>query len=332
MSEPRPERRRNLLTGDWVLVSPQRVSRPWQGASEDPPAAPPPSYDADCYLCPGNARVGGSRNPEYAGAYVFDNDFPALLPGVTVAPATDPLLVAEPEAGVCRVICYGPDHGRTMAAMAPAEIARLITVWAAQTAELAVRDDVGAVTIFENRGAMMGASNPHPHGQIWATQHVPNELALEIAAQRDWAAKTGEPLLAAYLRRELAEGVRLVAENDGFVALVPFWATWPFELLVLPRRAAPSFDALAPAEIAALAALLSVLTRAYDRLFDCAFPYSLGWHQNHGDADFILHGHFLPPLLRSATVRKHMVGFELLAMPQRDLTPEAAAARLRDCL
>ncbi|TFU05965.1 UDP-glucose--hexose-1-phosphate uridylyltransferase [Polymorphobacter arshaanensis] len=328
----RPERRLNLLSGDWVLVSPQRVSRPWQGATEDDAAPPPPSYDPECYLCPGNARVGGVHNPDYAGVNVFDNDFPALLPGVVRATPADPLLVAEPEAGVCRVICYGPDHGRTMAAMTPAEIAAVVEVWAAQTAELAARDDVGAVTIFENRGAMMGASNPHPHGQIWATQHLPNELDHEVRRQRDWAATHGSLLLDDYLARELAEGVRLVTANDSFVALVPFWAAWPFELLVLPRRAVASFDALTPAERDGLAALLSVVTRAYDRLFDCAFPYSLGWHQHPGDKDFTLHGHFLPPLLRSATVRKHMVGFELLGMPQRDLTPEDAAARLRACL
>lgn len=328
----RPERRLNLLTGDWVLVSPQRVSRPWQGATEAAAAPPPPAYDPECYLCPGNARVGGVHNPDYAGVYVFDNDFPALLPGVARAAPADALLVAEPEAGVCRVICYGPDHGRTMAAMTPAEIAAVVAVWAAQTAELAARDDIGAVTIFENRGAMMGASNPHPHGQIWATQHLPNELSHEVARQRDWAAAHGTRLLADYLARELTEVTRIVASNAGFVALVPFWAAWPFELLVLPRRAAPSFDALTADEADALAALLSVVTRCYDRLFDCAFPYSLGWHQHPGDADFTLHGHFLPPLLRSATVRKHMVGFELLGMPQRDLTPEDAAARLRACL
>ena len=328
----RPERRLNLLTGDWVLVSPQRVTRPWQGATEDDAAPAPPSYDPECYLCPGNVRVGGVHNPGYVGVHVFDNDFPALLPGVTPVVPADPLLVAEPEAGVCRVICYGPDHGRTMAAMTPAEIAAVVDVWAAQTAELAARDDVGTVTIFENRGAMMGASNPHPHGQIWATQHLPNELDHEVTRQRDWAATHGNLLLTDYLRRELAEGVRLVTSNDTFVALVPFWAAWPFELLVLPRRAVASFDALTAAERDGLAALLSVVTRCYDRLFDCAFPYSLGWHQHPGDPDFTLHGHFLPPLLRSATVRKHMVGFELLGMPQRDLTPEDAAARLRACL
>ncbi|HPU16759.1 MAG TPA: galactose-1-phosphate uridylyltransferase, partial [Polymorphobacter sp.] len=300
----RPERRLNLLTGDWVLVSPQRVTRPWQGATEGAAALAPPAYDPECYLCPGNARVGGVHNPGYAGVHVFDNDFPALLPGVAPAVLSDPLLIAETEAGVCRVICYGPDHGRTMAAMTPAEIAAVVEVWAQQTAELVARDDVGAVTIFENRGAMMGASNPHPHGQIWATQHLPNELDHEVRRQRDWAAAHGSLLLADYLARELAEGVRLVASNDSFVALVPFWAAWPFELLVLPRHAVASFDALTGAERDGLAALLAVVTRAYDRLFDCAFPYSLGWHQHPGDKDFTLHGHFLPPLLRSATVRK----------------------------
>jgi UDPglucose--hexose-1-phosphate uridylyltransferase len=334
VSGQRPERRLNLLTGDWVLVSPQRLVRPWQGAVGEAVQAHGLRYDPDCYLCPGNARIGGVLNPAYEGVYVFDNDFPALLPPGGEPPAPpDPLLVSEPQSGVCRVVCYSPDHSQTMAQMPARAIREVIDVWAAQFTALSNQPDIGAVTIFENRGAMMGASNPHPHGQIWATSSPPNELAREDGRQRTFLEQHGEPLLAAYLRRELETGERVVVENDNFVALVPYWATWPFETLVLPRRAVSGLDQLSDGERDDLAVLLGCLTSAYDALFDTACPYSMGFHQRPSktgdDQHFILHAHFYPPLLRSATIRKHMVGFEMLAMPQRDLTPEAAAARLR---
>lgn len=334
-STPRPERRLNLLTGDWVLVSPQRVSRPWQGAAS---AATPRSglaHDPACYLCAGVMRAGGTRNPDYGGVYVFDNDYPALLPGVTAPdPEADDLLVAEPEAGTCRVICYTPDHSLTMAGMSLAQIESVIEVWTDQFVELAGRPDIGAVTIFENRGEMMGASNPHPHGQVWAQQHVPNEQAREGDRQREGLAAHGETLLSAYLARELAAAERIVCTNETFVALVPFWAAWPFEALVLPRRSVTGLDELTAPERAGLADILSRLTQAYDRLFEVSFPYTMGFHQRPTDGaahpHVTLHAHFYPPLLRSASVRKFMVGYEMLAMPQRDLTPEEAAARLRD--
>ena len=329
-----PERRLNLLTGDWVLVSPQRVSRPWQGAQAVTQASPGLAHDPACYLCAGNERIGGIRNPAYGGVYVFDNDFPALLEVADPADKqTDPLLVSEPETGVCRVICYSPDHGRTLAGMTTDQIVPIVETWTAQFSELAARPDISAVTIFENRGEMMGASNPHPHGQIWATKSVPNELAREVVRQADWVDQTGEPLLIAYLRRELEAKARIVVANDHFVALVPYWAAWPFETLVLPRRAVSGLDQLTPAESHGLAEILGRMTRTYDRLFEVSFPYTMGLHQRptEGAAHeaFVLHAHFYPPLLRSATVRKFMVGFEMLAMPQRDLTPEAAAERLR---
>jgi UDPglucose--hexose-1-phosphate uridylyltransferase len=337
VTDPKPERRLNILTGDWVLVSPHRMSRPWQGSVEPPAAASTPAYDPHCYLCPGNARAGGVRNPDYAGTFVFDNDFPALLAEGGQAQYTpDGLMVAEPESGLCRVICYSPDHGLTMAGMSADAIREVVEVWAQQTAELAARDDIGAMFIFENRGEMMGASNPHPHGQIWATAGVPNELAKEDARQRAWYDAHGEPMLAAYLRRELEEKARVICENDGFVALVPFWAAWPFETMVLPRRSVSGLDKLDAAEREALADILGRLTRTYDAVFNAPFPYTMGFHQRPMDGDdlpsphFTMHAHFYPPLLRSATVRKFMVGFEMLAMPQRDLTPEAAAQRLRD--
>ena len=327
-----PHRRLNLLTGDWLLVSPQRLQRPWQGAVGAVETASDIAHDPACYLCPGNARVGGHRNPAYAGVHIFDNDFPALLADLATQDA-DPLLVAEAETGVCRVICYAPEHHLTMARLGAARIRPIIDAWAAEFAALAAQPGIGAVTIFENRGEMMGASNPHPHGQIWATRSVPNELAREDARQRAYLAQHGAPLLSDYLKREIAADERIICANEAFVALVPFWATWPFEALVLPRRPVSDLTQLSASERDGLADILANLTKRYDALFQTSFPYSMGWHQRPTltpDAPhFVAHAHFYPPLLRSATVRKFMVGFELLAMPQRDLTPEAAAAALR---
>jgi UDPglucose--hexose-1-phosphate uridylyltransferase len=327
------ERRLNLLTGDWILVSPHRLSRPWQGATNATTPAAGPSFDAACYLCPGNERAGGNRNPPYDGVYVFDNDYPALLDDTVEGESSDSVLVAEPERGICRVVCYTPDHSRTMAGMSREEIRAVVDVWAAQFCEMAARPDIGAVTIFENRGEMMGASNPHPHGQIWATESVPNELAREDARQLAWAAEHGEPLLSSYLARELASGERVVCENETFVALVPWWAAWPFEVMILPRWPVSGLDGLTNQEFDGLADMLHRVTRAYDRLFGVPFPYSMGLHQRPcrltDESHFTMHVHFYPPLLRSAAVRKFMVGFEMLAMPQRDLTPEDAAARLK---
>jgi UDPglucose--hexose-1-phosphate uridylyltransferase len=331
---PAPERRLNLLTGDWVLVSPHRITRPWQGAVAEAAAAPDRRYDPHCHLCAGNVRVSGAANPDYEGVYVFDNDFPALLPpDPAAAPSGDPVFVAEPESGLCRVICYSPDHSLSMARMPRATLRSVVDVWAAQTAALGARPDIGAVTIFENRGEMMGASSPHPHGQIWATSSTPNELAREDARQRAWFAEYGEPMLSAYLRRELERGERVILANDGFAAIVPYWAAWPFEAIVLPRRSVSGLDRLTGPEMEALAEVLGRLTAAYDALFAAPFPYSMGFHQRPmrapDEAHFTLHAHVYPPLLRSASIRKFMVGFEMLAMPQRDLTPEDAAARLR---
>ena len=331
-----PHRRLNLLTGAWVLVSPHRMSRPWQGESSDTVTDDTPSYDPDCYLCAGNTRVGGNTNPHYQGTWVFDNDFPAILElDDSPLEANDSLLVAAPETGVCRVICYTPDHAKTMAKMTTAEVVEIIDVWTAQWSELSARRDIGAVLIFENRGAMMGASNPHPHGQIWATSSVPHELALETARQADYLTTHKQPLLIDYVEREVGADQRVVYSNHSFVVVVPFWAAWPFETIVLPRRGIACLDELSDAERLDLADALVRLTAGYDRIFDAPFPYTMGLHQRptHAPAPgFVLHMHFYPPLLRSATVRKFMVGFEMLAMAQRDLTPEAAAARLRSCI
>jgi UDPglucose--hexose-1-phosphate uridylyltransferase len=331
-----PHRRLNLLTGAWVLVSPHRMGRPWQGETGAAVTNDAASHDPSCYLCAGNTRVGGVINPNYTDVWVFDNDFPAILgPEEIENRNNDPLLVQAPETGVCRVICYTPDHSKTMAKMTAGEVLAVVDVWTEQWQELSARPDIGAVTIFENRGAMMGASNPHPHGQIWATSSVPTELAIETTRQSDYFAQHKSALLVDYVERELKAGERVVFANESFVVLVPFWAAWPFETLVLPRRAAASLDELSAHERADLAQALARLTATYDRVFNAPFPYTMGLHQRptQGAAPgFVMHLHFYPPLLRSATVRKFMVGFEMLAMAQRDLTPEAAADRLRSVL
>jgi UDPglucose--hexose-1-phosphate uridylyltransferase len=329
-----PHRRLNRLTGEWVLVSPHRTARPWQGQVEPPPSEQHPAYDPDCYLCPGNARAGRATTPMYDTVFVFDNDFAALLPDGDSAPAWSDhgLLVAQPERGVCRVVCFSPRHDLTLANMTTAQIRPVVDTWAAQYAELAAVDWVRHVQIFENRGAMMGASNPHPHGQIWANERLPNEPAKELAQQRAYAAETGRCLLCDYLALELAAGTRIVDSNDAFVAVVPFWATWPFETLVLPRAHRGAVPELDNRDRDGLADILHRLTRGYDRLFQTPFPYSMGLHQAPTDGDYPpwhLHAHFYPPLLRSTSIRKFMVGYELLAQPQRDISPEDAAQRLR---
>jgi UDPglucose--hexose-1-phosphate uridylyltransferase len=327
-------RRLNPLTGEWVLVSPHRALRPWQGRRERHAATPALAHDPSCYLCPGNLRANGARNPDYSHTFVFDNDFPALRADAPTKGEGDGLIVAEGETGMCRVLCFSPRHDLTLAGMTIAEIERVVDVWVEETITLGGLPDIASVQIFENRGEMMGASNPHPHGQVWATRHLPNELEKETLRQGEYLVRHGRPLLVDYLERELELGERVVFANDDFCVLVPFWAIWPFETMILPRRRIGGFDEMRPDEKASLAAALSELTRRYDRLFDAPFPYSMGFHQKPTDGAFHLewqmHAHFYPPLLRSATIRKFMVGFEMLGSPQRDLTPEAAAERLRE--
>ncbi len=325
----RPHRRRNPLTGGWVQVSPQRMGRPWQGETSEPDP-PPPAYDPACYLCPGNARVGGEANPAYEGVHVFDNDFPALADEPAGGASDDPLFRAEASPGVCRVICFSPDHGKSLPRLAPSQLREVVDCWAAQSAELGQR--FASVQVFENKGAMMGCSNPHPHGQVWASAHWPQETATEDGCQSAYLARHGRPLLLDVAAREAA-GERVVESNDDWLAVVPFWAAWPFEILLLPRFAVQRLPDLAGAQRDSLAAILKALTTRYDNLFRTSFPYSMGWHQAPFDlpdtAHWQLHAHFYPPLLRSASVRKFMVGYEMLAEPQRDLTPERAAEMLR---
>jgi UDPglucose--hexose-1-phosphate uridylyltransferase len=329
-----PHRRFNPLLREWILVSPHRTQRPWQGQVESRAAKSEVEYDPTCYMCPGNTRSTGNANPQYENVFIFDNDFPALLAeGPRGSVNKNNLLVAETETGICRVLCFSPKHHLTLAMMEPPDIRAVVDSWAAQFVELGARDDINYVQIFENRGAMMGASNPHPHCQIWSTATVPNIPRMEQESQLAYRDAHGLCLLCDYYRLEKNTGARTVVENEHFLALVPYWAVWPFETMILSRRHVASIDEFNPAERDALSHLLKRLATRYDNLFKTSFPYSMGFHQRPTDGkqhpEWHFHAHFFPPLLRSATVRKFMVGFELLGMPQRDITAETSAERLR---
>lgn len=339
-----PHRRYNPLLREWVVVSPHRMRRPWLGQVEHTQHENLPAYDPDCYLCPGNPRAGDQRNPLYTSTYVFDNDFPALLtPDQSGIEKPDPppkgissrpnLFRVEPETGICQVLCFSPRHDLSLPELSPGEVEAVVRAWVDQTADLTRRSFIRYVQIFENKGAMMGASNPHPHSQIWATSHVPNEPSKELASQSDYLEAHQSCLICDVLKAEIQAGERVVLDNEYFIALVPFWAVWPFEVLLLSKRHLPGLTGLSPQEISGLADAIRRLTNRYDNLFQVSFPYSMGFHQAPADGmphpESHLHAHYYPPLLRSATVRKFMVGFEMLAMPQRDLTPEVAAERLR---
>jgi UDPglucose--hexose-1-phosphate uridylyltransferase len=328
-------RRFNPLTRDWVLVSQNRTNRPWQGQTERRVETAVLTYDAGCYLCPDNLRANGERNPLYAGVLAFDNDFSALRGDAPTDEVNEGgLLMARGEPGVCRVICFSPRHDLMLSRMDAPDIVSVIEVWRDECERLGSLEFINAVQIFENRGAMMGASNPHPHCQIWASHSLPNELAKEQLAQSDYFASHRSCLLCNYLALEEKAGERIVCQNEDFVALVPFWAAWPFEVMVLSRRHLGALNELSARETIGLADILAQQTIRYDNLFEMPFPYSMGLHQRptdgHFHAQWHFHAHFYPPLLRSATVRKFMVGFELLGSPQRDITPESAAECLRD--
>lgn len=328
-----PHRRYNPLADEWVLVSAQRTDRPWLGQVEDPTPDDRRRFDPQCYLCPGTERAGGVHNDDYSGTYVFTNDYPALSPNREPPRSLhDGLFVAMEEVGTCRVMCFSPRHDLTLAEMDQASVEKVIDVWAEQTEELG--RDHRWVQVFENRGTAMGASNPHPHGQIWATSSIPTLVATEDAMQRAHRERFGSVLLLEYAAQESSVGDRVVVENDEWLIVVPYWGVWPFETLILPKREVTRITELNANQRTGLASgLKEVLTR-YDNLFGTAFPYSMGWHgapfTDDDHRHWQLHAHIYPPLLRSATVRKFMVGYELLAELQRDLTAESAAARIRE--
>jgi UDPglucose--hexose-1-phosphate uridylyltransferase len=329
-----PHRRYNPLTGDWILVSPHRAKRPWQGQQESIPRPVSLPHDPDCYLCRGNARSNGAVNPDYTDTFVFENDFGALNLAVPEGRHGDgSLLLAEAERGICKVICFSPRHDLTLADMEVADIRKVVDVWREEYATLGALNFINYVQIFENKGAMMGCSNPHPHGQIWAQSSVPVEPAKETTMQEAYFAQNGRSLLTDYLETELADRTRVVAENAHFALLVPFWATWPFETMVVSKRHFGNILAMNDAECDAFADITKTVTAAYDQLFGISFPYSSGIHQAPTDGreypGWHFHMHYYPPLLRSATVKKFMVGYELMGNPQRDVTPEVSAERLR---
>jgi UDPglucose--hexose-1-phosphate uridylyltransferase len=329
-----PHRRYNPLLDEWVLCSPHRLKRPWQGQVEPAHETALPAYDPGCYLCPGNVRANGEKNPRYATTYVFDNDFAALLPDEEpIAPSSDELFRLERQRGTCRVMCFSPRHDLTLARMTRPEIGAVIDTWAEELAALGGHEWVRYVQLFENKGAIMGCSNPHPHCQIWASEQIPTNPARRLATQEAYLARHGRDLLGDYLERERASGERIVCENDAWTALVPFWAVWPFETMLVPRRRVGDLGALNSDERVALADVMKRLCVRYDNLFQCSFPYSMGFYNRPTDGQehesWRLHAMYFPPLLRSATVKKFLVGYEMTAEPQRDLSPEQAAERLR---
>jgi len=330
-----PHRRFNPLTREWILVSPHRTRRPWLGRVEKTAAADLPQYDPTCYLCPGNERADGARNPKYASTFVFDNDFAALLPDAPPFNFDESgLLIARGEKGISRVICFSPRHDLTIPRMAPHEIEAVIAIWIEEYQRLGAIEWVHHVQIFENRGALMGASNPHPHCQVWANESIPVVPVKEIASFQAYRDAKNSCLLCDYLKLELQLGQRVICENEAFAVVIPFWAVWPFETLLLSKRHLASMEEFSSSEAKLLADILRRITIRYDNLFETSFPYSMGFHQRPTDGqahpEYHFHAHYLPPLLRSAIVQKFMVGYELLNNPQRDITAESAAARLRN--
>lgn len=327
-----PHRRLNQLTGEWVLVSPHRTKRPWQGKVESLPPDNRPAYDPQCYLCPGNTRAGGEQTPDYQHTFVFTNDFAAILPDTPMEEVNNGLLQAVGEKGICRVVCFSPNHALTLPQMPVEDIVKVVELWQNEYATLGAVPGISHVQIFENKGEIMGCSNPHPHGQIWAQSSVPNEVRKKSARQKAYFDQHGTSLLSDYIAQERAAQTRIVVENEHFTALVPFWAVWPYETMIVPKRQQQHIGQMTDDEKNAFAAILKELTMRYDRLFNTSFPYSSGIHQaptDGGDYQF-WHWHmsFYPPLLRSATVKKFMVGYEMFGEAQRDITPEQAAVNL----
>ena len=329
-------KRYNILTGEWVLVSPHRAKRPWQGQNEVISHEQRPAYDANCYLCPGNTRVNGEKNQEYKDVFVFTNDFSALQSTSPQFSIKDGLLKAESEQGICRVICFSPNHSKSLADMDIEDIAKVVSVWQKEYLELGLKDMINYVQIFENKGAVMGCSNPHPHGQIWSQSTLPNEVDKKDKQQKDYYKKNKSSLLGDYLKQELEAKERLIYQNSDFVVLIPFWAIWPFETMIVPKKPQSNISELSGQECLSFADAISRITKAYDTLFECSFPYSSGIHQSptNGESNNHWHWHmsFYPPLLRSATVKKFMVGYEMFGSPQRDITAEQAANRIKEII
>ena len=329
-------KRFNILTGEWVLVSPHRAKRPWQGQNEEISKEKRPAYDEKCYLCATNTRISGDVNPDYKDVFVFTNDFAALQKDSPLFNVNNGLLKAESETGICKVICFSPDHSKSLADMEVQDIDKVVKIWQKEYALLGSNENVNNVQIFENKGSVMGCSNPHPHGQIWSQSTLPNEVQKKDDQQRAYFVNNNSSLLGDYLKQELEAQERIIFENDDFVVLIPFWAIWPFEAMIAPKKQFKDITQLSESEGLAYAEAISVLTKVYDKLFECSFPYSSGIHQapTNGKANEHWHFHmsFYPPLLRSATVKKFMVGYEMFGTPQRDITAEQAAKRLKDLL
>ncbi|ARV06565.1 galactose-1-phosphate uridylyltransferase [Polaribacter sp. SA4-10] len=329
-------KRYNILTGEWVLVSPHRAKRPWQGQSEAINNEKRPTYDASCYLCAGNTRINGEVNPAYKDVFVFTNDFAALQNDFPIFKVNDGLLKARSETGICKVICFSPDHSKSLADMSSSEIQKVVFAWQKEYTQLGANPNINYIQIFENKGAVMGCSNPHPHGQIWSQSTLPNEVDKKNTQQLNYYNKNKTSLLGDYLAQELEKKERIIFENDGFIVLVPFWAIWPFETMIVPKKHQANILEMNKEETLQYAEAISVLTKAYDKLFNTSFPYSSGIHQAPTDDNANKHWHwhmsFYPPLLRSASVKKFMVGYEMFGSPQRDITAEQAVKMIKDCL
>lgn len=328
-----PHKRLNILTGEWVLVSPQRTNRPWQGKTEAKNPKKAVRYDPSCYLCPTNTRATGAVNENYKHTFVFKNDYPALLEDTQATNFTRGLLQAQGEPGICKVICFSPDHSVTLPDMSIPDLVRVVTTWQEEFEALSKLPFINYIQIFENKGDIMGCSNPHPHGQIWAQHAVPTEIIKKTLNQKNYFDKANCSLLKTYLEEEIAEQSRLVCENEHFVTVVPFWAVWPFETMIIPKRQMATIPEMTETEKSAFAEIIKTLTQKYDAIFEVSFPYSSGIHQAPCDGkkypEWHWHMSFYPPLLRSATIKKFMVGYEMFSMPQRDITPELVAERLR---
>ena len=325
-------KRFNILTGEWVLVSPHRAKRPWQGQNEAVNNEKRPIHDPSCYLCAGNTRINGEINPKYTDAFVFTNDFAALQNDSPTFKVNDGLLKAQSETGVCKVICFSPDHSKSLADMSTTDIQKVVYTWQKEYNELSENPNINYVQIFENKGAVMGCSNPHPHGQIWSQSTLPNEVDKKDKQQLAYYKENNRSLLEDYLKQELDAKERIIFENDDFVVLTPFWAIWPFEVMIAPKKSQKNISEMSETETLNFSEAISKITKAYDALFECSFPYSSGIHQSPTDGKDNDHWHwhmsFYPPLLRSATVKKFMVGYEMFGSPQRDITAEQAATRL----